>query len=79
MQGEWKGLCSELSVEEVADHADSSQAGRVVERREVEGRRETVGESEGKHGRDPTLSELKSPSTLVELCGKKGEVSGRAR
>lgn len=56
-------LCSKLAQEKVSDHFTRSDPDGDPEGGQVEGRRENIGETKGKHRWDPALSEFESPAS----------------
>lgn len=62
-------------MEKVLDHLPGGEPNGVVERWDVKRREKSIGETKRQHRRNPTLSKLESPSTLVEFW-KRGQPKG---
>lgn len=56
---------SELANEQVADHLSRRDPDSDAKSWQVERRAEDIGQTERKHGRDPTLSKLESPAAIL--------------
>ena len=57
----------DLALEHVANHLTTSKMGRLPQRGQIEGGRETICEAEEQHGRDPAAGVLKREAAIGHL------------